>query len=130
LNSVYYLKKNTLIIIIINSARHGILYNAFNFADLHKRKYKWEKLGISLQRALQAVPKPAIAILFIAAISQNLVLSNQSFLSPLLSLLPKELAVFLVPFFGALGSFAAGSATVFNLLFGQEINFVANMLFP
>jgi lactate permease len=88
----------------------------------HKRKYKWEKLGISLQRALQAVPKPAIAILFIAAISQNLVLSNQFFLSPLLPLLPKELADFLVPFFGALGSFAAGSATVSNLLFGQEIN--------
>lgn len=93
-----------------------------------RHTYSWNNLAPSFFQALKSVPKPAVAILFIAAIAQNLVLSNQSFLSPIFLNIPTELAVFLTPFFGALGSFAAGSATVSNLLFGQEINSIANTL--
>jgi lactate permease len=91
-------------------------------------RYRPEKLRPAFGVALRAVPRPALAILFIAAIAQNLVLSGQSFLTPFLPHLPTALAVFLTPFFGALGSFAAGSATVSNLLFGQEVQNLAGVL--
>jgi lactate permease len=91
-------------------------------------RYQARKLWPAGRVALRAVPRPALAILFIAAIAQNLVLSGQSFLTPLLPQLPTALAVFLTPFFGALGSFAAGSATVSNLLFGQEVQTLATLL--
>ncbi|HSJ67114.1 MAG TPA: L-lactate permease [Anditalea sp.] len=93
-----------------------------------KNQFKWQSVSPSLHTAMKAAPRPAFAILFLAAIAQNLVLSNQSFLSPFLPQMPIELAVFLTPFFGALGSFAAGSATVSNLIFGQEINFVSSLI--
>ena len=95
---------------------------------LFRKSFHWDKVRPSLHIALKAAPRPAIAILFLAAIAQNLVLSEQSFLSPFLPQLPVELTVFLIPFFGALGSFAAGSATVSNLLFGHEINYVAGLI--
>ncbi|WP_247237175.1 L-lactate permease [Telluribacter sp. SYSU D00476] len=91
-------------------------------------RFQWSKIEPAFRVALRSVPRPALAILFIAAIAQNLVLSQQSFLSPVLPRLPTSLAVFLTPFFGALGSFAAGSATVSNLLFGQEIYTSATLL--
>jgi lactate permease len=90
--------------------------------------FKWDSVKPSIRTAMSAAPRPAFAILFLAAIAQNLVLSNQSFLSPFMPHMPVELALFLTPFFGALGSFAAGSATVSNLIFGQEINFVASLI--
>jgi lactate permease len=95
---------------------------------LFRNKYQFRNFAPSFSKALQAVPKPALAILFIAGIAQNLVMSKQSFLSPIMPHLPEPLAVFITPFFGALGSFAAGSATVSALLFGQEINSVANAM--
>lgn len=95
---------------------------------LYKKQFKWQSVSSSIITAIQAAPRPAIAILFLAAIAQNLVLSNQSFLSPFLPQVPTEVAVFLTPFFGALGSFAAGSATVSNLLFGQELNYVSDLI--
>jgi len=92
------------------------------------KAFKYNSVKPSIRTAMNAAPRPAFAILFLAAIAQNLVLSNQSFLSPFLPQMPIELAVFLTPFFGALGSFAAGSATVSNLIFGQEINYVSSLI--
>jgi lactate permease len=89
------------------------------------KKYKSHTLAVSFKEALKAVPRPAAAILFIAGISQNLSISEAAFLAPLLAGLPDYLILFLTPFFGALGSFAAGSATVSVLLFGNEVNITA-----
>ncbi|KEO75269.1 L-lactate permease [Anditalea andensis] len=92
------------------------------------KQFSWKSIAPSIHTAMKAAPRPAFAILFLAGIAQNLVLSHQSFLSPFLPHIPLELAVFLTPFFGALGSFAAGSATVSNLIFGQELNYVSSLI--
>lgn len=91
-------------------------------------RFKWESVKPSIRTAISAAPRPAFAILFLAAIAQNLVLSHQSFLTPFMPHLSTELAIFLTPFFGALGSFAAGSATVSNLIFGQEMDLVSGLI--
>lgn len=76
-----------------------------------------------LKESLSVLPKPAVAILFIAALAQAMLMGGKEagVFSELMETIPEEALIVLAPLTGALGSFIAGSATVSNLLFGKEL---------
>jgi lactate permease len=83
------------------------------------RKY----LKASAIKAVKAMPAPLAAIFFIIALTQNLLLVGKD--ESLASLMAPYFSVYSLPFLasflGTFGSFAAGSATVSNLLFGHDL---------
>jgi lactate permease len=91
------------------------------------------KTGELAKEALLIIPKPAAAILFIAAVAQNAAQAQISFLGEILPHgFEDKFLILATPVLGTIGSFAAGSATVSNLLMGQEVynagkSFVQNL---
>ncbi|WMJ73165.1 L-lactate permease [Cytophagaceae bacterium ABcell3] len=86
-------------------------------------KFRSSKIKIAALDAFKVLPKPWVAIFFIAALAQNLLFVGREFsviwqLTPYLS---EAGVLFTAVAAGTFGSFAAGSATVSNLLFGREI---------
>lgn len=92
---------------------------------LRLREFRSASLAGAAARASRTLVKPVVAVFFITAMVQVLILSahNEAGLPGALQVIAASidpaLLPWISPFVGAFGSFMAGSATVSNLLFGS-----------
>ncbi|MFN6945641.1 MAG: L-lactate permease [Cytophagaceae bacterium] len=100
----------------------AFLTTAF-FLYVFSKKFRSVDVKKATLDALNVLPKPFFAILFIASLAQNLLFIGNEFslIYKATPYLTEGSLLILAIFTGTFGSFAAGSATVSNLLFGTEL---------